>query len=266
MPGPKFLNTVRRLSVTLRWHRRQMRRWARASAGVTVLLALPVLAAFLAEGLVPTSGWINWVVLAVLYACPALVVVVWARNVPHFWPRAGGLIWVGLLLIGALAQILAMSLAAETFNLAFSEAAVHFPVSLAAATLLATPPLITAGAALIVLVTLLLRMVGELFLSAILGRRSGFRNILAQLGVGFLFSVTMVILLAPSLVMAFNGAGVIRAIWLWADFQRVHRCNREGWPPGISRVVAIGDQQVLGWQQKTDRLLILPCIRPIDKG
>lgn len=208
----------------------------------------------------------NAVVVMVLYACPALLVVVWARNVPQFWPKAGGLIWVGLLLIGALTQILAMSVAAETVNFAFGEAAVHFPVAMAAATLLAMPPLITAGAALIVLATLFLRLTAELFLSAILDRRSRLRDIPAQLGMGLLFGVTTGMLFTPSLVMAFNGTGVIREIGLRADFQRVHRCNSEGWPPEISKVAAIGDQQVLGWQPKTDRLLILPCVRPNDKG
>lgn len=240
-----------------RW--RRLRQWWAACWRPTLAIAGLTLAGIV---LLASGYWPDRMVLplAIIVALlPLAIPLVWMMNIPAIWNVHAGWLALVSLMLSILWAVLGHWYAALQINQIFTENPAFFPVAKMVGTYLGA---ILAAMSVYALVGLAITIFGATPVVVIaIWALPDWRRSLRWLGaLAFIVFSAAFTKAAIAPIETLTGQA-IRWTALNADFVPLHRCDRSGWPQGITRVLFIGDQQVLGYDAPSDQFPVLPCIR-----
>ena len=201
------------------------------------------------------SGWTLLGVSVMVSLVPLAIALHWLIQIPHIWGINPS--WVGLflLVVTAAFALYGNYSAGLILNEHFHESPGTFPIAYALGSyftaVIGLMTVLTASAFFLLFLTV------DVFLVCALIRW--------QFSPGVLIYPVLVLLtgfsagVIPHLRNLTESSVIMTAIK--ADFFPSHHCQRDTWPKGIKRVAFLGDEQVLGYADNSNAIMILPCKR-----
>lgn len=248
------------------WPRRQrlkLRLWRKLCLPGTLMMMALWVGGLAVLQMVPLPDALAIALALPVALIPLMIALRWLIPIPDIWDIPAGWVAVMSFLASILLVLGGQVFAAALLNRLFGESPALFPVAFAVATYFGAvvAPIglialaVLTGCGLLTLAELVWRLGQRLAGRPVRRRiRTGILGLLLIIGIG-----TAAILSIDALERVAGTA--VKWVALEADFHTHHRCNMQGWPEGVARVAFVGDEQVLGHQPRSDRLVVLACKR-----
>lgn len=231
--------------------------WVRDCLPTTLILGAAVSAGISFVILIQPGPRLALFVGALIALLPPLILLRWILAIPRIWSISERQVAILLFLGLPIFVVVGHALGGRMLNDLFQESPGFFPVAFAVASYIGAIQAFLLATYVITLVMLLvvpsLLLISHVITSPGRGwHKLGIVGLLGVLIILLRFGITGIDLLTDR---------ILSQTALAADFFPNHRCKKTGWPEDVTRVAFIGDEQVLGYQARGGRFIVLPCPR-----
>lgn len=244
------------------WRARQLvrlREWRRKCLPATLVVVILAFLGIALIALVPLPGSLTIGIGTLVALVPLMLTMHWLIPISQIWDIHPSWVAMATFLISAILALFGRYFAGQLLSDLFHEPPAMFPIAQTISTYFGAVLGAIATISSLALVALL-ASAGWVLLSGLLGR-TGLKR--------FLRDITIYLVLATLIGWTIGSLAVLekfardasRWIAIEADFHTSNRCQNLWWPAGVSRVAFVGDEQVLGYQPKDDKVVVLACRR-----